>query len=398
MSLSFVEAHKLLQLQARRQPHLAYVLDAYDPTHHRRLATFGHPRLAATHTRRRTTTASTRRAHVKGVGGKRSEDMKGAPWRVGTDCSGIEAPLYALDHLRIPYTHVFSCDVDPHVRTSIQANHHPQHVYTDVLARDHTQLPDIDVYVCGFPCQSFSDINRNGAQGFYQENRKGILFFHCYEVICHKRPRVFVLENVKSLLTHDGGRTFAVIQRYLHTLTPEYAIAHQVLNAKDYDGHLQSRPRVYIVGIRRDCQQAPFAFPKPTTRRTPLRRVLLDAPEVPPLVLTPHKKALLQRLVDEGHDLEEDYIVNLNISGGPKFPPNAMKDKSPCLLAYCSPFYLTARKRGMLPREALRIQGFPDTLQQVVSDRQMLQQCGNSMSVGVLTHLFRAILASVVKA
>ena len=317
---------------------------------------------------------------------------------MGTDCSGIEAPLYALDHLRIPYEHVFSCDVDPHVRTSINANHRPQHMYTDVLARDHKQLADIDVYICGFPCQSFSDINRNGAQGFYQENRKGILFFHCYEVICHKRPKVFVLENVKSLLSHDNGHTFAVIQRYLRTLENEYVIAHQVLNAKDYDGHLQSRARVYIVGIRRDCQQVPFAFPEPSTRRTSLRTVLMDAPEVPPLVLTAHKEALLQRLVDEGHNLEEEYIVNLNISGGPKFPPNAMKDKSPCLLAYCSPFYLTARKRGMLPREALRIQGFPDSLRQVVTDRQMLQQCGNSMSVGVLTHLFRAILASVVKA
>ena len=69
-----------------------------------------------------------------------------------------------------------------------------------------------------------------------------------------------------------------------------------------------------------------------------------------------------------------------------------MKDKSPCLLAYCSPFYLTGKRRSMHAREALRLQGFPDTFQQVVSDKQMLQQCGNSMSVGVLAHLLRGVL------
>lgn len=396
--MSFAVVRKDLESRIRKQPHLAYVLDTYDPLHHLRLSSIFFQRTSA-NTRRRTSVASTRRKHVvKERAGKSLLNTIYKPWRVGTDCSGMEAPLYALDNLRIPYTHVFSCDIDPHVHSTIKANHQPQNFYTNLLTRDHKKLPDIDLYVCGFPCQSFSEINRNGAQGFYQENNKGTIFFHCFEVIRHKRPKMFVLENVKSLTTHDEGRTYAVIQQYLQTLSSEYSIAYQVLNAKDYDGHLQNRPRIYIVGIRRSCMQVPFAFPKPSNRRVPLPSVLIDAPNVPPLALTPHKKVLLQRLVDEGLNLDEEYIVNLNISGGTKFPPHAMKDKSPCLLAYCSPFYLTARKRGMLPREALRIQGFPDTVEQVVSDRQMLQQCGNSMSVGVLTHLFRAILASVVKA
>lgn len=396
MSLSFNTVHKNLRAQARQQPHLAYVLHAYNKSHHRRLGVFSHQRTSRTQ-RRATSSPLTKRARVPSPPAKLSGGGYEAPWRVGTDCSGIEAPLFALDFLRIPYTHVFSCDVDPHVRASIQANHQPQQIYQDVLARNHTTLPDIDVYVCGFPCQSFSDINSNGAQGFHQENRKGLLFFHCYEVIRHKKPKIFVLENVKTLLSHDNGKTFAVIKEHLQSLDENYAIAYQVLNAKDYDGHLQNRPRIYIVGIRRDCQTNPFIFPEPSKCRTPLHSVFLDAPDIPPQTLTPHKKQLLQRLVNDGYNLEEEYIVNLNISGGPKFPPNAMKDKSPCLLAYCSPFYLTARKRGMLPREALRIQGFPDSLKQVVSDRQMLQQCGNSMSVGVLTHLFRSVLASVVR-
>lgn len=75
---------------------------------------------------------------------------------IGTDCSGIEAPIQALKQLGIPFQHKWSCEIDKFARQSILANYQPEILYEDITKRDHSQLPDVDIYVCGFPCQSFS--------------------------------------------------------------------------------------------------------------------------------------------------------------------------------------------------------------------------------------------------
>lgn len=326
------------------------------------------------------------------------------PLRIGTDCSGIEAPVMALQLLEVPHRHIFSTEIDARARESIRANYSPLLEYDDIFKRNVRSIPDIDVYVCGFPCQSFSIINANGPRGFYQEHNKGIIFFQCYNVICRKQPCIFILENIKSLLSHDNGNTFKVIQSYLNTLSQLYIIQHKVLNAKDFDGNLQNRPRVYIVGVRKDylppriLQKGVHVdlFPVGHSFNVPISKVLLNETELPDsyntLPLTEHKQQLLQQLVTKGIDLNDDYIVNLNISGVDMFQVCAMQDRCPCLLANCSPFYITSKKRCLSAREALRIQGFPDDFKQVVSERQLLKQCGNSMSIAVLTALFKHIL------
>lgn len=327
------------------------------------------------------------------------------PLRIGTDCSGIEAPVMALQLLGIPNKHMFSTEIDNHARASIKANYSPYIEYNDIFTRDVKNVPDIDVYVCGFPCQSFSLINSGGPQGFYQENNKGIIFFQCYKAICHKQPAIFVLENVKSLLTHDGGNTFSVIQSYLDSMSKMYVIQHKVLNARDYDGNLQNRPRVYIVGVRKDYLSKQSSalvkesehglFPDALSFNVPLSSVLLNDSELPDsyydIPLTEHKKRLLRQLEDKGTDLAKDHIVNLNISGDEMFQVRTMDDCCPCLLAN-STFHITSKNRCMSAREALRLQGFPDSFKQVVSERQMLKQCGNSMSLAVLTALFKHLV------
>ena len=75
--------------------------------------------------------------------------------RIGTDCSGIEAPIEALKQLGIPFEHKWACEIDRFARRSILANYQPEIIYEDITKRDHSELPDIDIYVCGFPCQSF---------------------------------------------------------------------------------------------------------------------------------------------------------------------------------------------------------------------------------------------------
>ena len=157
--------------------------------------------------------------------------------------------------------------------------------------------------------------------------------------------------------------------------------------------HLQGT-HTALFAVEQESNQNIFPVEQPFN--VPITDILLTEGDLPDsynaLPLTEHKKELLQRLQDKGIDLSEDYVVNLNISGAEKFPVYAMKDRCPCLLANCSPFYITSKERCLSAREALRIQGFPDSFKQVVSERQMLKQCGNSMSIAVLTALFKHLL------
>ena len=124
------------------------------------------------------------------------------PLRIGTDCSGIEAPIQALRQLGIPHRHVWSSDIDKFCIQSIKSNYDPERLYGDpngpypdgdITKRDHSTLPDIDLYVCGFPCQPFSIAGDR--KGF--EDKRGNVFWSCLDVIKVKQPKYFILENVK---------------------------------------------------------------------------------------------------------------------------------------------------------------------------------------------------------
>jgi len=118
----------------------------------------------------------------------------------------------------------------------------PEHKnYGDITKINEKELPDFDLFVGGFPCQAFSIAGKRG--GF--DDTRGTLFFDCARILKEKQPRNFILENVKGLLSHDNGRTFATI---INTLTElGYCVEWQVLNAKNF-GVPQNRERVFIVG------------------------------------------------------------------------------------------------------------------------------------------------------
>jgi DNA (cytosine-5)-methyltransferase 1 len=93
--------------------------------------------------------------------------------RIGTDCSGIEAPIQALLQMNIPFEHSFTCDKDIYALKSIKVNYHPKKIYIDITKRKHACLPDIDIYVCGFPCQPFSLMgNKMGTE----DSRSNIMY------------------------------------------------------------------------------------------------------------------------------------------------------------------------------------------------------------------------------
>ncbi len=118
--------------------------------------------------------------------------------KIGTDCSGIEAPIQALDNIQKKiehkiYEHEFSCDYDKYCRDSIAANYTPKIIYNNI--KEKRSLEKVDVYVCGFPCQPFSTA---GNQLGNKDSRN--IFSYCIKAIKDCNPTLFILENVKGIL------------------------------------------------------------------------------------------------------------------------------------------------------------------------------------------------------
>lgn len=207
--------------------------------------------------------------------------------KIGTDFSGIGSPEMALKMLGIEHEQVFACEIDKYARKSFEAIHgSPKTFYNDITERDHNEVPQLDLYCAGFPCQSFSMAGKR--KGF--EDVRGTLFFNVAEFIKINQPKCFILENVKGLLSHDGGKTFQTIISLLtdnggtangQMFIPYfedglgYHIYYKVLNTKDY-GIPQNRERIFIVGFREFRE---FSFPKPFKLELRLKDMLQDNPE-----------------------------------------------------------------------------------------------------------------------
>lgn len=172
--------------------------------------------------------------------------------RVGTDFSGIGAPEQALTQLNVPHVVEFACDFDKFAKQSYLSNYSPNIFYDNVATRDHSSAPEVDLYVGGFPCQTFSIAGKR--EGF--NDTRGTLFFDLLQYLKLKTPKYFILENVKGLVNHDKGNTYKTIMTCLREL--KYTLYAKVLNTKHY-GIPQNRERIFIVGFRDEHY---FEFPQ----------------------------------------------------------------------------------------------------------------------------------------
>lgn len=111
--------------------------------------------------------------------------------RIGTDCSGMEAPIQAARNLKLHYDHVFSSEIDKKVVQTINANFPPQKLYADLTTRDNARAENVDIYVAGFPCQPFSGMGKQ--EGFDDSQGRGTIFFNILDYTETKRPKVFIL-------------------------------------------------------------------------------------------------------------------------------------------------------------------------------------------------------------
>lgn len=188
--------------------------------------------------------------------------------KVGSDFSGVGAFNQALIRLGVSYKEVFACDMDKYARQTFVHNYgEPEYYPTNVYDRQIPSEP-LDIYMTSPPCQAFSLAGKR----LGKEDQRGILFFNSHEFIKVNKPRYFIFENVKGLLSDDNGKTF---QEWVNLLggksvngdsvlfpypdSVPYHLYWKVLNAKDY-GVPQNRERVFLIGVR-DDKDNNFRFP-----------------------------------------------------------------------------------------------------------------------------------------
>jgi DNA (cytosine-5)-methyltransferase 1 len=187
---------------------------------------------------------------------------------VGSDFSGVGAFNQALKRLGIEYNEIFACDMDKYARQTFIHNYgEPKYYPTNVYERE-IPTESLDIYMTSPPCQAFSLAGKR----LGKNDKRGILFFNSLEFIEKNKPRFFIFENVKGLLSDDGGRTFSEWVNFLggksvngapvlfpYADSVPYHLYWKVLNAKHH-GVPQNRERVFLIGIRDDIDNN-FSFP-----------------------------------------------------------------------------------------------------------------------------------------
>lgn len=285
---------------------------------------------------------------------------------------------------------VFSSDFDPDAQKMYSA-HFGETPIGDITQVDAASIPPHDLLFAGFPCQAFSIMGQS--KGF--EDTRGTLFFDVARILFEHRPTAFVLENVRGLVSHDKGRT---LQRIMETLRDlGYVTEFRVLNALDF-GLPQKRERIIIVGFRSDV---PHSFEWPMPIITPRVRLddVLEADEhvsssffVSPGIRESRLAAVQGKKIPNGRSIWHE-----NKSGNV-----SPLDFSCALRAGASYNYLLVDGiRRLTPREMMRLQGFPENYEIVVSYQAMRKLTGNSVPVplvkAVLSNLLRALKGQVAK-
>ena len=298
----------------------------------------------------------------------------------------------------------------------------------------------VDLFVGGSPCQSFSLVGKQ--RGL--EDTRGTLFYEYARLVSELRPKAFIYENVKAVLSNDNGRTWKTMQKVFTDL--DYTWDYKVLNAKDY-GIPQNRERVYVVGFRNDLKlNKKFTFPKPIELDKTMKSFLLDnvygryyLPKKGVEFVTDSENlskrytqidgeiALCEKrnqqfnwhgdfvFEEENTDKEktmqeldkyflsekvEKYVMSTGTKGFYSKPQIDLDVARPLLTTMHKMHrarvdnYVTTegRLRKLTPRECLRLMGFSDDFQIVVSDTAMYQQAGNSIVVNVLMSIMEEIL------
>ena len=213
------------------------------------------------------------------------------------------------------------------------------------------QIPDFDVLCAGFPCQSFSNVGPKGGLN----DPRGALFYEIGRILRVKRPKTFILENVKGLFNHDGGDTFKIILDILDSAG--YFVSYEILEAKDY-GLPQIRKRLFIVGVQKRFRRK-FQFPK--------KKEALD------FTLSDVLKGKVER----------DYAFTIRIGGRRSGINNRYNWDS---------YKVDGEVRYITPEECKLLQGFPTSFKLTGRQSAQYKQVGNSVPVNLVNAIAQALI------
>lgn len=283
---------------------------------------------------------------------------------------------------------VWANDFDKYACETFRANISDNVVCGDI--NEHLdEIPNHDILIGGFPCQPFSTLGK--LKGF--DDERGTLFFTIKTIITKHKPKVVVLENVKNIMNHDHGKTFARIKEELEELG--YNVTYKVHNTADF-GIPQRRNRIYIIALRKNCfKNYDFEFPK-TKKLNVTAQDFLDKDVEEKYFIS---KNMINTILGEG---TKGYIVKPTIDTPLCKTLTATMHKmhrasqdnyytdNDNYKKYCGDNKTNIRK--LTPNECRKLQGFPSDWKQVVSDTQAYKQFGNAVTVDVAYSVAKSLI------
>jgi DNA (cytosine-5)-methyltransferase 1 len=273
------------------------------------------------------------------------------------------------------FTTAMSMDFDRYCKQTFDYNYPEPMVCDDVTCWSPEDYPEFNILTGGFPCQAFSVAGQR--KGFAET--RGTLFFELARILDKRRPRAFLFENVKGLVSHDNGNTLQTIENTLSDLG--YSYDYKVLNSWDF-GVPQNRERIYIVGFRDWREAADFKFPEQQDHSGNIWEILDEQVEDRYDVKGPfnHYNS------EEYMDIEPGYVYQKRFNYVRR---HSNERRSPTLVTGMTPTIIRDgdRVRKLTPAECFRVQGFKDFKLPDISETQLYKQAGNSVSVPVIKAL-----------
>ena len=278
---------------------------------------------------------------------------------------------------------VFANDIDKSCKHTYDLNFsEPKLSNEDIWKIKTEELPEFDVLLGGFPCQAFSIAGYR--KGFKDEKGRGNLFFRIAEILEERKPKAFLLENVKNLKGHDNGRTFKIILETLKKLG--YYVKYDVLNSMTHSNIPQNRERVFMVGFLDEAKANNFMFPNVTMLTNKFKNFLVSNPDAKYYY---NGKPLFEKIKANINSEETVYqwrrkyvrankkgvvpTLTANMgTGGHNVP--IIKDKNGI--------------RKLTPKECFLLQGFPKSFKLPdIADTSLYHQAGNSVTVPVIERI-----------
>jgi len=269
--------------------------------------------------------------------------------------------------------------------------------FGDLMKIDPTTLPEFDLMIAGFPCQTFSVIGQR--KGF--EDDRGQVIYGLINILVAKKIKYFILENVKGLVNHDNGRTLKIILKDLEEAG--YNVSYKVLNSLDF-GVPQSRERIYFVGVRKDLAKSKYEFPKPQEPKQ-VKDYLIDNAELDihekESTLATFLKYLGNKYNNGRHSISSLLQNEWDVIDTRQSDLRIYKNKTPTLRTgrHGILYVKNGKFRKLSGYESLLLQGFPKEIavkaKGKIPEMYLLAQAGNAMTVSTIEAVAKQLINTI---